>query len=133
MGGSLRKHVDMLEDTVVLPCLCTEVWLAVGVIPKEAAWFHSVAALVPVMFHLVNRNVNDDFVYTLELVSVVSLIVAGVMGNNSYAVGAGSAYGVGRFSFRRGENCMGFDCTDMYNYALCAFVLCALAGIKCSA
>lgn len=129
-GEGLRTHVDLLEDTIVLPFLATEVWLKVGYIPTEAAWFHAVASLVPVICHFLNKSVKEDFQDALQLLGVVSLVCAGVLSGSYYVIGAGAAYGMGRFSFRRGKNCMDFDCTDMYNYALCGFVACALIALR---
>lgn len=129
-GGDFRKHVNVLEDTLVLPFFAAEIWLKVGFIPTEAAWFHGIAAVVPVICHLLNKRIKDDFLDVLQLIGVVSLLTAGVLSSNYYVIGAAAAYGVARFSFRKGNNCMDFDCTDMYNYALCGFITLALMAIK---
>lgn len=125
----LREHVDFIADTVVAPFLAAEMWLMVGIIPKEAAWFHGLAGAIPVVLHFMDKKVKDDFMDALQVCSVVSLIAAGVLGSNFYAIGAGASYGAGRFSFRKGKNCMDFDCVDMFNYALCGFTACGLLAL----
>lgn len=130
-GRDLRTHIDLLEDTLVVPFLATEIWLKVGTIPQEAAWFHAVVAFIPVLLYYINnKSIDNDFQDGLQYLAVGSLICAGVLSNNYYTIGAGASYGLGRFSFRRGRNCMDFNCIDMYNYALCGFVSCALIALN---
>lgn len=129
-GGNYRKHVNVLEDTLVLPFFAAEIWLKVGIIPTEAACFHAIVAVIPMICHFLNKSIKEDFLDALQLISVVSILTAGVLSSSYYAIGAAAAYGVARFSFRKGNNCMDFDCTDMYNYALCGFITLALMAIK---
>lgn len=106
-------------------------WLQNGIIPREAAWIHALAAAVITVLYLLDKSIKSEFQDTLQIVSVVSLIVAGVLNNCFSTIGAGVAYGIGRFSFRKGENCMEFNCIDLYNLSLCAFsgfALLALTG-----
>lgn len=114
---------------MVVPFLATEIWLKDGTIPPEAAYGHAIVAVIPVVLELLDKGVKDDFKNALQVLGVVSLIIAGILGTNYFTIGAGVAYGIGRFSFRQGKNCMDFDCTDMYNFALSGFTVCALMAI----
>lgn len=118
---------------MVLPFLTAEIWLKVGVIPPEAAWFHAAVAVIPVICHFLDKNIKDDFLDAIQLLCVVSLLTAGVLSSNYFVMGAAAAYGTGRFSFRKGNNCIDFNCSDMYNYALCGFIICALIALQGSA
>lgn len=130
-GRDMRRHIDLLENTLVVPFLATEVWLKVGTIPKEAAWFHAIAAFIPVVLYYVqNKSVDSKFQDAIRLISIVSLVIAGVLNSDYYIIGAAAAYGLGVFSFRKGKNCNNFNCSDMYNYALTGFVALALISLN---
>lgn len=128
--GNACALLDVLEDTVVLPFLATEVWLKSGGIPEEAAWAHAAVACAAAALYLLDDSLRDKLLDGLQLVSAVSLATAGMMCGNSYAVAAAAAYALARFNFKRYGNCVNIDCVDLYNFALCAFVVCALVALQ---
>lgn len=131
IGDRTRRFIKLLEDTLVVPFLAAEIWLKVGTIPPEAAYGHAIAAAIPILCELLDKSVNDDFQDALQAITAASLLAAGGLGGpNYYTIGAAVAYGLGRFSFRRGKLCMDFDCTAMYNFGLSCFTVCSMMALK---
>ena len=127
---SMRTLLELLQASLAVPCLTTEVWLKYEVAQKEVAWLHTAVGLIPTYIFLFQHYTRQDLIDFAIVMSMLSLLGVGFIYRDIYAIGSAMftflAYCI--FFFR---NEISYDqmSKQFYNYCMAFFTFCAYKSV----
>jgi hypothetical protein len=124
--SSMRSLLELLQASLALPCLTTEVWLKYGVAQKEVAWLHTVIGLIPTYIFLFQHYTRQDLIDFTVVMNIVSLMGVGFIHRDIFAMGASVLIFLSYcIFFFRSELSYEPVSRQIYNYCMAAFTFCA--------